>query len=850
MVDRWHDIDELFDAALEVAPGDREAFLDARAGDDPELRQAVHRLLDAHDRADRFLATEATPALAAAWEGLGGDLSFADTGLIGAELGHYRLVELISRGGMGSVYRAVRSDGEFRQDVAVKVLRRGLDTDDVLRRFLAERQILASLDHPNVARLLDGGATADGRPYLVMELVEGVPITDYCDHHRLGLDARLDLFQTVCGAVQYAHARLVIHRDLKPANILVSGDGVVKLLDFGIAKLLDAEADPALIPHTRTGMRLLTPGYASPEQLLGGPVTTATDVYELGLVLHVLLTGRPYRALEGPEQGADGRLRQVKPSVVVARAPESGAEQTPAAAAARRATTPERLVRELRGDLDTIVLKTLHRDPDRRYGSVEELRADIKRYLRGLPIEAQRDSLGYRLRKFARRNRSAVAGGVAFALLLTAYAATITVQRGSLAIERDRVRTEAATAQQVTEFLVRLFASSDPARSGGATVTARELLDSGAVRVERELSEDPEVQARIMATIGTAYSALGVYDRAEPLLRSALALNRTVHGDYHPTVIQNLADLASFRRRADFEEGLRLNAEATRIAETVHGPEHPEVARLLIDRAEWLETDDQRRHALLARALAILRQADSTQPTLLARALQADAFNRPPDQAIPRLEESLEIREVTLGPDHPDVALTLNALGLALFFVAPDSAEVLLRRSLDRTRAVYGDNHPNTLEVMNNLAALLRNHGRHADAEPIYRELLESWTSHHEADRLMQAFAAHGLGWVLAEQGKHVEAEPLLRGVVDHLAVDPERHLVTLPMARSTLGRCLALQGRLAEAEPLLLAGYEGTPGFPPTVERLVDLYDAWGRPSEAAKFRAILETVRKDLAR
>jgi eukaryotic-like serine/threonine-protein kinase len=433
--ERWQRIDALLAAALERQAAERSAFLAEACADDPELLRHVERLLAHVDAADSVLGESIAEFAATVLGGLQAELDREELQSLptNGRMGPYRILDEIGRGGMGTIYLAERADEQFDMRVALKLVKRGMDTDEVLRRFRYERQILARLEHPNIARLYDGGATEDGRPYLVMEYIQGQPVTDYCDTLRLPLSDRLRLFETICGAVQFAHQNLVIHRDIKPSNILVTADGEVKLLDFGIAKLLDPST-PDTTPRTRTELRLLTPEYAAPEQFEGGPVTTASDVYTLGIVLYQLLTGRlplERRTRRAPERASAQRDVE-RPSSVVQRPlplmPGREAALSAEEIAARRGTTPPRLCRQLRGDLDTVVLKALADSPDRRYQSAEQLLADVRRHLRGEPVLARGDSAAYRAAKFVRRHRVVVSFTAALGILLASFAVTMAVQ--------------------------------------------------------------------------------------------------------------------------------------------------------------------------------------------------------------------------------------------------------------------------------------------------------------------------------------------------------------------------------------------------------------------------------------
>ncbi len=542
--ERWDEVDRLLAEALDLPPADRERLLTSRANHDPELVETVRALLAKSREAEARLAGMGTAVMRSAFEDTpAGDP--AEPLEPGSRVARYTVLEQLGRGGMATVYLAERADGAFRQQVALKVLRRGVDTEEVVRRFLAERQILSGLTHPNIARLLDGGATDDGRPFLVVERVEGEEITAWADHRGATVRERLALFLQVAGAVQLAHAHLVIHRDIKPSNVLVDGDGQVKLLDFGIAKLLSAEGDAML---TRTGTALpLTPEYASPEQLLGEPVTTASDVFQLGALLYLLLTGRSPFTRSGPTPTPAWIDDDIVPPGSVARHGRIAA------------------------DLDLVVLKALRREPERRYASVEAFAEDVRRYLDGRPILARPDSVRYRAGKFVRRHPAGVAS-VAVALgLITTFAGVLVVQAERLSAERDRVRLEAAKTAEVRDFVTGLFAVSDPDRAKGDTITARELLDSGAARVRRELTNQPEVRAEMLATIGRVYARLGMFPQARDLLEDAVSLYETSAPEARPEHIEALRQLASVVWRDNSERGAELIDRAIALAEREYG---------------------------------------------------------------------------------------------------------------------------------------------------------------------------------------------------------------------------------------------------------------------------------------
>ena len=509
--ERWQQVKAVFEEALERAPGERAAFLDQACRDDDALRREVDSLLASHDDAPGFLdeplALDVLPP--------SGDDGAARTG---RRIGAYRLVREIGHGGMGAVYLAERADGQFQQQVAVKFIRHGIDSATLRRRFRTERQILARLEHPNIARLIDGGVSDDGLPYLAMEYVEGTRIDAYCDAQHLSTNERLRLFLAVCEAVHYAHQNLVVHRDLKPSNILVTESGAVKLLDFGIAKLLDDKDDATQppvdeVPLTRTGMRVMTPEYASPEQVRGEPVTTASDVYALGIILYELLAGqRPYR-LSGLSPGEVERIvcdqAPARPSTAVTRAAETGDTRpaTPEEISRMRSTQPDKLRRRLAGDLDTIVMMALRKDPSRRYGSVGQLSEDIQRHLDGLPVTARPDSVAYRTSKFIRRHWVGVTAAVVVFLSLLGGIATTAWQARVAGQQRQKAEQRFADVRSLASSV--LFELHDAIAELPGSTSARDLLVQRSLEYLDRLAQDAASDTALLVELATAYRRVG-----------------------------------------------------------------------------------------------------------------------------------------------------------------------------------------------------------------------------------------------------------------------------------------------------------------------------------------------------
>jgi eukaryotic-like serine/threonine-protein kinase len=882
--ERRKQIEMFFEAALERPPAERERWLREACGSDEELRAAVLRLLTAHRRAEGVLEGPA-PTVASLLDG-------PDDPTPGRRIGAYRLVREVGRGGMSIVYLAERDDGQFRQAVAVKVIRRGLDSPDLVRRFCAERQILASLNHPNIARLLDGGTTEDGLPFLVMEHVPGEPLTAFCDRGRLTVEERLKLFVTVARAVQYAHRNLVVHRDLKPSNILVTREGEIRLLDFGIAKLLDPSASPDAAPQTRPGLRLMTPEYASPEQLRGEAVTTATDVYGLGLVLHELLCGRhPFRHRAGNDRRrGNGDGEPLRPSSAV---------EADATVSQARRTRPERLRRKLRGDLDRIVLTALREAPERRYPSAEQMAEDVEHYLQRKPIRARGDSIPYRIGRFALRHRWGVAAAATFVLFLGGYAATLTVKERQITAALEQASLEAERARQVSEFLMRLFEAADPREVGRDAVTARELLERGAARAE-QFSHEPAAQAQLLDVMGRTYQHLGQYERAQPLLERALALRREVFGDAHAHAAESLYHLARLHHaRGQLDSAEVVFRDVLRTRQSLPNGEHAQIARtlgglaaVLQDRGEYRQAERYAREALdlrrrsgrgaeqvemadglhdlaeilrrngrYAEAEALYREALSLRERLLgsehpavAQALSSLAalLQRRGDlsEVEPLLRRALAINRAAFGADHPATATTTSNLGLLMFRLGElGAADSLYREALAIRRAVLGPEHPDVALSLGLLAAVQRRRGNLEEAGTLYRQSLAMQRRLLGEEHPDLGHGMNGLALVLRDRGELAAADSLYRAVLAMRLRLLGPHHSSVATTLNDRGVLLREWGRFEEAEPLLLEGLRlrretlnpGHRQIEQSIRHLERLYDAWERPEQANVFRAML---------
>jgi len=683
--ERWPEIAEILSKALDLSEDERPRFLAEVCADDEALRRRLERLIAADAHTDDFLR----PVFS-----LHGDDPEDEAG---RRIGPYRLVRPLGRGGMGTVWLAERDDGHFEQRVAVKLLQ-GFDTEEVLRRFRAERRILARLTHPNVAQLFDGGTAADGRPYFAMEYVEGEPIDQYCDARGLTTRERVRLFRSVCAAVEFAHRNLVVHRDLKPANVLVTGDGVVKLLDFGIAKLLRRDA-PAPDPSATATLQPapMTLQYASPEQVRGEPVTTASDVYSLGVLLYEILTGHRVHRFDtltpGDVERAVCDTVPPRPSTVVGRPRElRGATQAPESLSRLRGADPRRLRRQLSGDLDNVVMKALRKDPERRFASAEQLSEELGRYLEDRPVRSRPDTLAYRAGKFVRRHAWGVSAAAVLAVLLTGVTAlTVTSQARKARLERmdAEIARERQLADGVTSFLVEFLKSADPSRTEGRTLTIREAFDAAVERLGSAPELAPEVRATLADAVGGVYRDRGLFAEARPFLEEALALRRASFGDEHPLVAESLHNLANLELRAgESERAEDRMREAIAIQRRAFPGGHRDLARGLNNLA------------------GLLRRA-----------------GRPAEAEVPA-REALAMRLSLFGPDHPEVAYALNTLATIRKDQGDvDEAEKLYRRVIEIRRKKAAVT-PELANALNNLADLLVEAGRPREALPLHQEAL------------------------------------------------------------------------------------------------------------------------------
>jgi eukaryotic-like serine/threonine-protein kinase len=868
---RWERIQTLFHAAVAMPDAERAGFLRAECAEDPELLLEVRALLEAD--------TEGAAVLERNVASLAGDLLSGGGALPLQTLGPYRIEKLLGEGGMGVVYLAERSD--LQTKVAVKVLRDAWLSPARRVRFSAEQRTLAQLSHPAIARIYDADTTTEGTPWFVMEYVPGVPITEYCRANATSIEGRLELFRGVCEAVQHAHAQAVIHRDLKPSNILVKPDGTIKLLDFGIAKHLDTL--DAEIDQTRTGLRLMTPAYAAPEQIRGERVGIRTDVYALGVILYELLCG------EHPFDLATCTPAEAV-SIVLERDPER-----PSVVARRPGGLDPRgrsAGRTSWADLDVLCLAAMHKDPARRYATVDALIRDVDHYLAGEALEARADAFGYRLGKFVRRRRAAV---ITTAVVLAAIVGLVLFYTVRLTTARNEALAEAARTQRIQRFMLRLFEGGDAEIGPADDMRVATLVDRG-VQEARSLSAEPVVQTELYATLGGIYAKLGNLDRADELLKLSLDERRALLGAEHPDVAGSLVALGVLRadqarydeaerlvragletaknhlppehpavrsataalghvlvERGSYEEATKLLDEAVRIDEK-HGAVTPELAESLheLSNAHFYLGHMAEAQALTERVLGMTRTLYGDRHPLVAEdlinlgAIQQEQGHYVESERYHR--EALDLIRAWYGNDHYRTASALTMVARSIIFQKRyGEATVLLKEAVAVQERVFGPNHPKVASAVNELGVVALQQDRFDDAEAAFRRMVDIYRKAYPQGHYLIGIALSNLASVSMSRHDNVQAEKLYReAIAIYVATLPPDHMNT-GIARIKLGRALLRQNRFAEGEKESRAGYEIlAKQTDPSVswlnsarDDLVRDYEALGRPADAQRFRA-----------
>jgi eukaryotic-like serine/threonine-protein kinase len=779
-------------------------------------------------------------------------------------IGPYRLVRKLGEGGMGQVWLAEQT-APFQRLVAIKLIRAGVADNVLLERFESERQALARMSHPAIAKVYDAGTTPDGTPYFVMEYVPGIHITDYCDQKRLSIRQRLELFLKVCEGVQHAHQKAILHRDLKPANILVNeidGKAAPHIIDFGIAKAI-ADHDPLATMFTRAGNFIGTPVYMSPEQ--ANPdirdVDTRSDVYSLAVILYELLSGAlPFDATQWRNDLIQENLRKIyeqDPPLPSMQFQKTTTTQTATATqtAHLRSTEPRELVSQLRGDLDWITMKAMERDRARRYGSPSELAGDLQHFLNNEPVSARPASTGYRLQKYIRRHRLGVAMAAAGILLLIAFSVMQAIQIRRITQERDHTARERDRANRVTDFMTRMFRVSDPSEARGNSITAREVLDKASKEIDTGLANDPEMQAQMMHVMGDVYDNLGLYSRAMPLEQRTVEIRKRVLGPDNPDTLKSQGNLAVLlARTGHLPEAEKLARETLDTSRRVLGPENPltlgsmsNLAILLDHEGRFDEAEKLARETLDTSRRVLGPEHQNTLKAMMTLANIVSSEGKEAD-AEKLYRETLDIRRRVLGPDHPDTLSAMNNLANILNAEGHTAdAEKLYRETLDIQRRVLGPEHPATLGSMSNLANALDDEGQYAEAEKLCRESLEIrrrvlGPEHPETLESMNNLAA-----TLTHEGKYAEAEKLARETLEirQRTLGPDNRQTAI--SRYELATITARSGQREKAFSFLREAVEhGLPGNALMgIEKDPDLQSLHGDP----RFEAIVAQAKERAA-
>jgi len=821
MKSRWNKIKRIFSEALMLEKDDRARYLDKICEGDSELMGEVLSLLDSHEvpgTLDQPMHSLRMSAISLARSNL----------MLGRMIGKYKIIKELGHGGMGSVYLAERADGEYVQRTAVKLQHSPFVSESQIKAFKSERQILASLEHDHIARILDGGLTDHGQPYYVMEFVDGKPIDEYCDEKRLTVHERLELFQDVCSAVQYAHRKLVVHRDLKPSNILVTNEGSVKLLDFGIAKVLGNGGEltggtplPDLLPEWQ-GFQPLTPSYASPEQVRGETITTASDIYQLGVVLYELLVGyQPYK-LEGdsPEE-LERTICDSEPICPGKRLAQSGHSRLASTSdllqiCEARDTAVSQLRRQLRGDVDAIVMKAMQKEPDCRYDSAEQLATDIRRYLAKKPVLAHPQTKLYRAQKYIRRNPVEITATLLVFLLLAAYIITITWHTQITHAALDEAQREADKSAQVVEFMLGMFRAGDPRVNPGDQITVRELLERGLGEANR-LDNQPELQANMFNVIGKVYTSLGRYHDAVEILEKAVDIQRGFSGDAGTETARYMNDLAvALTRQGRYQEAYSLYTESLDILISQYGEKHPEVANTMALMGSWIpvtgfEESTRLRYKVLEIRIALYGENHLLTADAYMRVGQIERSRANPEKAIHLFGKAMEIRKNELGPVHPDVAESMIFMAdvYRLYNMDPVKSEKLYREALAIQDEVLGEVHVSRLHGLSGMATLLSDKGDHAAAEELY---LEGLMIRRQIYGEQHPSTAEGIGHLASgysRMGDHEKAEYYLRkslGIWETL-LGPDHIAVSGAMV--SLGNTLVDRQKFDEADSLFTRALE-----------------------------------------
>lgn len=849
-------IKSLFEKALDIDKSKRESFFENLDDSEKQYAEEVKSLLESYEEGVDFLEIETENS------------NFAKNStslhpLIGKHIGPYLIEEEIGIGGMGVVFAGKRDDGEFYQKVAVKIIKQGLSSDYLLKRFQNERQTLANLQHPNIAKLFDGGKTSEELPYLIMEFIEGIPITEYCDKNNLSVENRLKLFVTVCKAVQYAHQNLVVHRDIKPGNILVNKEGNPKLLDFGVAKLLSGEyteeSDEAL---TKPGMWHLTPEYASPEQINGSNITTSSDIYSLGVLLYKLLTGsEPYKIYNNSPLVISKIIAEEK----ITRPSEVLHKQTKESAAdngeLRKTHNPVGDYKQLKGDLDNIVLKAMHKEPSQRYSSVQEFANDIERYLSGLPVIARSDTITYRFTKFVKRHKAGVALFILINLIVVVSVAAIIYQGAVAAKERDKAKVENQKYEKVNDFLTNILSSVAP-NEIGRDVKVYDILEKAAEDVENDFKGQPEIEASIKSTLGNTYVNLGEYEKGKPFLMQAYEINKKIYGEHSKETAESIHDLGLYYdwigeyHIADSLYGKSIDifnevlTEPTKIyAEALNNH--------AIVKMNFGENDEAQK--LYLKAIEISKSVEGEKNRNVAVMMNNLAISYMDtgklDEAEQYYKKSLKIIMELLGKERPEVGSAYN--NMAKIFIKKeqfDSAEIYLQKSYELKYKLKGKDHPDVGLALNNLGVLEIHRKNYDKAEQYFTRGLKQYLETYSEEHPLVWLSNYWLGRVYFNKREYSLSESYYRKSLGIMIKKMPEDYWEIWRTKGELGICLVKLDKLSEAENLLNDSYnyyiknlpDNKLAIQDILTGIVDLYEKLNDQEKLSKFKNLLESYKK----
>lgn len=795
---RWKQIETILDNALTLSGSERTTYISTACEGDDRLIEEVYEMLRAIEESEQ---THFLESVSSDNKQLFQDLPrlSQDEDIIGSRVGVFQITEKIGAGGMGAVYKASRADGQFSQEVAIKMLQKGIRAEDTIRRFRMEQEILASLKHPNIAQLYDGGITDDGNPYLVMEYIDGLPIDKYCNLHKKTVEERIELFKKVCSAVQFAHANLVIHRDLKAQNIYVTGDGQVKVLDFGIAKLLDPNLTEQTLVETLPGQKLWTPQYAAPEQVKGDNITIAADVYALGVLFHKLLTDNY------PLDLTDKSLLEVQKIIldISPQAPSSSSQISERTAELRQ-TTLSSLKKTLAGDLDALILKSVRKEPEYRYASVNQLIEELDRFTKGLPLLARKDTVSYRIGKFYRRNKMGIRAGSLVVLLFISASMYYTFR---ITQEKETAETEAKKAQEITEYLKDIFQSSNPDQAQGETITAKQLLMNGADKISN-ITEQPEIKAELLEILADINYSLSFYDEADHLFKQALLVKRNIYGEHHPSTANTLYQMALNKENMGQYDttGVLLN-ESLEIRKNILGENHIETIKASnsLSYLYKLQGNLDEAETLIEDGLKKLQDSAKIDSFELAEAFYLKASiltdKGEYEKALATQQKALDLTNLIYSPPHPDILKNLSNLARNHQKLGQYAqAESFLLESLAMGNELYDEAHLSTAVTINNLAGVYKQTGELAKADSMYLQALETLKYVLGNDHPYVASSLYNYAGLKREMGNYQEAEELYLETIrlDTNLLGPEHPNIALDY--DGLGRTQIESGKYREA--------------------------------------------------